>query len=151
MKSWYILLMFMLITAMPLNAQKRSQYSVKNGDTYAKIASAYGIEETTLRQANKGCPNELFPGLILEIPTQLKQASEKVQKYTENGVYDRLILRDSSFIDCKILSANKTLLQFKQNEVDGTLQLSIKEIAEIRYADGSIKRYGKLSQKGGRR
>lgn len=150
MRLCFILLM-LLLSMVPSMAQNQTQYSVKSGETYARIAAKYGIDESTLRRANKDCPNDLFPGLILVIPERSKQASFKAQKPVERGTFDRVTLQDSSFIDCKILSLNKTMLRFKQDGVDASLQIAVREICEIRYASGVVKRYGRSARKGGKR
>jgi len=140
-----------MLGMLPSIAQKRVQYSVRSGDTYAKIAQKYGIEESALRQANKDCPSNLFPGLILEIPAKPKQVPEKVQESSAKAPYDRVMLQDSCFIDCSILGIRKGMIRFKQDGIESPLQLSVREVSEIRYASGAVKRFGRAARKGGRR
>lgn len=143
--------MLFLLAAMQLNAQKKVQYSVKSGDTYARIAAKYGIDESALRAANADCPDILFPGLIVDIPARQKSTNRLMQDTVAKVMHDRIKLKDSTYIECKIINTTKTVLRFRQDNQFALFQIAIKDIYEIRYADGSIKRYDKTKKKGGRR
>lgn len=55
--------------------------------------------------------------------------------------YDRIEMKDMSYIQCKIVSAKAGYISFKQDGVDGVLKVAIKDVSRIKYASGAQKKY----------
>lgn len=142
MKRVYLIFIFagLVLTAF---AQGVLTHTVKQGETFNSIASLYGITTEELLNANKGNADIVFPGLLLNIPKK-KQEVKSEKQPAPQVITDCVELTDGSYILCKVISAKSGWVTFEQEEVAGTtLRIAIKEVVQIKYKNGSVKRYKK--------
>lgn len=138
-------LLTILLSLSFIITKAQQEYSVKQGETVQSVAEKFGLSIEELQQLNPGV-DMWFTGLVLNVPQ--KKKTETIPP-PESAIelssikLDKIILRDGSYVLCKLLQANRSFVTFTQNGEDGKFSIAIKDIKEINYADGSKKKYAK--------
>ena len=65
----------------------------------------------------------------------------KGAKTSQIAKYDRLEMKDLSYVDCKILRIKSGFIYFKQDGIEGELKLPVKDVVRIKYASGAQKKF----------
>lgn len=63
------------------------------------------------------------------------------EKISDKPKLDRVEMKDKSYILCKIISVKGGFISFKQDEIEGTLKVPVKEVSKIKYVSGAVKKY----------
>lgn len=116
-------------------------HTVKQGETLTDIASLYNVTVDDIKKINESA-EVVFPGLVLNIPQKNEPQPKQVNQEKEAKL-DKVEMKDGSYIMCKVVSARKTTILIKQEEIEENTSIPVKEIVEIFYANGTKKKYGK--------
>lgn len=134
--------MIMLLAFLCFTVYGQKIHTVKQGETLESIASLYHISANELKGVNEGAVI-LFPGLLLTIPEKEMESQPQQVEKQEVPKLDKVEMKDGSYIICKVISVKKTTLLIKQEEIEGTISVPIKEVLEVFYANGKKRKFGK--------
>ena len=126
-------------------AQDYKQHVVKQGESVTTIANMYQVTVEQIKSINNDTDN-LFPGLILNIPVMAEQKDEPKKNETSPVPQkaDRVEMIDGSYLLCKVLRIRNGWITIEQKAVsDKSMRVPLKEVVRIKYANGVVKRYKK--------
>jgi len=140
--------LFLLVLYIPICAiaQEVRKHVVKQGETLISIANLYGITTSQIEEQNKGCIDNIFPGLILKIPSPASPPKEREQskdpvKKVDSIDKDVIELKDGSFLECKVVRINNGWITLRQERFSSNnYRISIKDVDVIKYSNGTVKR-----------
>ncbi len=130
-----------LLSCLSITAQQ--EYSVKQDETIESIARKFNTSVNELKRLNPDL-EMWFTGLVLKVPQSATNTSGILHPDTNTGqTHDKIIMRDGSYILCKIAKSDARNIYFSQDGEEGTFDVAKKFIKEINYADGSKKKFTK--------
>lgn len=123
-------------------AAAQKTHTVKPGETIESIARLYQLTTDELKKHNESA-EMIFPGLLLTIPTKIVKPKSEDKKNENTKGTDKVIMRDGSYILCKVVGIKKNLLTIKQEESEGNISIPVKYVIEINYENGSKKKFNR--------
>lgn len=139
------ILIFVLYIPLCAIAQETRKHVVKQGETLISIANFYGITASQIEEQNKGSVENIFPGLILKIPspatTKEREKSKNPVKKADSVDNDVIELKDGSFIECKVVGIKNGWITLRQEKFNSNnYRVSVKDVDVIKYSNGTVKR-----------
>ena len=116
-------------------------HTVKQGETLVDIAALYNVTVDDIKKSNESA-EVVFPGLVLNIPQKNEPQPKQVEQ-KEEPKFDKVEMKDGSYVMCKVVNIKKTTILITQVEIEGNISIPVKDIIEIFYANGTKKKYGK--------
>ena len=127
-----------------LTIYSQQEYSVKQGETITSVAQKFNTSVDELRRLNPDM-EMWFTGLVLKVPQ--RETASPYNLYSasnqDNTKLDKIVMKDGSYILCKISRSDARNVYFSQDGEDGVFDVGRKFIKEINYADGSKKKFSK--------
>lgn len=134
-------LSIIIILCVSASVMAQSTHTVKQGETMESIAKQYNISVGELRKENQSA-EMLFPGLLLNIP-QTKKAEPKPQEPEQLTLIDRVEMKDGSYVLCKVIGIKQNVITIKQDGIEGTVTIPVKDASLIEYANGNKRTFKK--------